>query len=134
MNIDEIEKEIKRLENEADRTLKNVFGITTLTKMICQERQRTVSGEKISPCQPFLYNYDGNYCLDLTEDDLHAIFDIRMKKYNEFKENLKEANNDEIIHRCGDFTFIDTDCKDCVDEDETFSEVGGCENFIKKEE
>lgn len=41
---------------------------------------------------------------------------------------------DEAIHRCGDCTFIDTDCKDCVDEDETFSEVGGCENFKRKEE
>ena len=41
---------------------------------------------------------------------------------------------DKAIHRCGDCTFIDTDCKDCVDENETFSEVGGCENFIKKEE
>ncbi|WP_454969172.1 hypothetical protein [Eubacterium sp.] len=41
---------------------------------------------------------------------------------------------DGAIHRCGDCTFIDTDCKDCVDEDETFSEVGGCRNFIKKEE
>lgn len=41
---------------------------------------------------------------------------------------------DETIHRCSDCVFIETDCKGCVDEDETFSEIGGCENFIKKEE
>lgn len=41
---------------------------------------------------------------------------------------------DKVIHRCGDCTFIDTDCKDCVDENETFSEIGGCKNFKRKEE
>lgn len=65
---------------------------------------------------------------------MQAIADSRMKRYNELKKKLKEASNDEATHRCGDCTFIDTDCKDCVDEDETFSEVGGCENFKRKEE
>lgn len=111
MNKDEIEKEIKRLENEADRTLKNVCGITTLTKMMYPEEQRTVSGKIISPRQPFLYDYNGNYCFKLTEDDLQAIFDSRMKKYNELKEKLKEASNDEAIRRCGDYVFSTLDAK-----------------------
>lgn len=133
MNKGEIEKEIKRLESETDKTLKNVCGITTLIKMMFPKEQRTVSGKILSPRRPFLYDYNENLCFALTEDDLQAIFDSRMKKYNELKEKLKEASNDEAIHRCGDCVFIDTDCKGYVDEDETFSEVGGCERFKRKE-
>lgn len=134
MNKGEIEKEIKRLENEADRTLKNVCGITTLTKMMYPEEQRTVSRKIISPCQPFLYDYNGNYCFKLIEDDLQAIFDSRMKRYNELKEKLKEASNDETIHRCGDCILFEPYCKEYVDENETFPEVGGCKKFKQKDE
>lgn len=134
MNKDEIEKEIKRLENAADRALKNACGVMDLIRLICSEEPRVAGSGRVTRRLPVFYDYNRNHCFTLTEDDLQAIFDSRMKRYNELKEKLKEASNDEIIHRCGDFTFIDTDCKDCVDEDETFSEVGGCENFIKKEE
>lgn len=41
---------------------------------------------------------------------------------------------DEIISRCGDCVFIDTECKDFADENETFPEVGGCKNFKQKDE
>ncbi len=42
MNKGEIEKEIKRLESETDKTLKNVCGITTLIKMMFPKEQRTL--------------------------------------------------------------------------------------------
>lgn len=134
MNKDEIEKEIKRLENAADRTLKNACGVTDLIRLMCSEEPRIAGSGTVTRRLPVLYDYNGNLCFTLTEDDLQAIFDSRMKRYNELKEKLKEVSNDEAIHRCGDCVFIETDCKGCVDEDETFSEVGGCENFIKKEE
>lgn len=134
MNKDEIEKEIKRLESETDRTLKNACGVTDLIQLMCSEEPRVAGSGTVKRRLPVLYDYNGNLCFTLTEDDLQAIFDSRMKRYNELKEKLKEVSNDEAIHRCGDCVFIETDCKGCVDEDETFSEVGGCENFIKKEE
>lgn len=134
MNKDEIEKEISRLQNETDRTLKNACGVTDLTQLMCSEEPRVVGGGTIKRRLPFLYDYNGNLCFELTEDDLQAIFDSRVKRYCKLKEKLKELSNDEETHRCGDCALFETDCKDYIDENETFPEVGGCRLFIRKEQ
>lgn len=134
MNKDEIEKEIKRLKSETDRTLKNACGVTDLIQLMCSEEPRVAGSGTVKRRLPVLYDYNGNLCFTLTEDDLQAIADSRMKRYNELKKKLKEASNDEAIHRCGDCALFETDCKDYIDENKTFPEVGGCKNFIKKEE
>lgn len=41
---------------------------------------------------------------------------------------------DEIISRCGDCALFELYCKEYIDENETFLEVGRCKKFRQKDE